>query len=178
MDTLHFEPFQDRLSRDIRNELSESIMPVLAQGELAPAQAVADRYLAGELAPCYVDYIRDRLLAYGQALVKVKEKESHDPFTQGLVLWDLGLFFEVHEVLEHAWLKAHGAEKLILQAMIRAAGAYMKQAHGYFEAAAKMAGRAIQALDENRAAWPVGFDGERLKEGLRRLDLEPPRLSA
>ena len=176
MDTPHFEPFQDRLSRDIRNELSETIIDVLGQGDIAPAQIVAKGYLDCNLAVCYVDYIKNRLDAYGQAIALVKEKNINDPLQQGLVLWDLGLFFEVHEVLEHAWLKADGPEKLILQAMIRAAGAYLKQEFGYLDAAAKMAERATKALDENWAALPTCLNGDRLVEGLRSLDQEPPKL--
>jgi hypothetical protein len=176
MDTPHFEPFQDRLSRDIRNDLSETILTVFTQGKTAPAQLVADHYLAQNLAACYVDYIKDRLAAYEQALAVVKGRGVTDVWQQGLVLWDLKLFFEVHEVLEHVWLKTHGPEKLILQAMIRAAGAYMKHGYGYLDVAVKMAERAIKALEENRAAWPSFLDGDRLVDGLSRLDHEPPRL--
>jgi enterochelin esterase family protein len=32
-----------------------------------------------------------------------------DVVWQGLTLWDLGLFFEVHEILEQAWLRSFGS---------------------------------------------------------------------
>jgi len=41
MTTLRFEPFQDRLSRDIRNELSAALPLALAANDLAPVRAVA-----------------------------------------------------------------------------------------------------------------------------------------
>lgn len=45
-----FEPFQDRLSRDIRNELSAALPPALARNDLAPVLAVAGPYLQKGLA--------------------------------------------------------------------------------------------------------------------------------
>ena len=69
---------------------------------------------------------------------------------RGCCLWDLGLHFEVHEILEHAWHRAQGEEKLLLQAMIRAAGVYIKGDYGYFEAAAKLAARALPVLEAHK----------------------------
>ncbi|MCG2822268.1 MAG: DUF309 domain-containing protein, partial [Desulfobulbaceae bacterium] len=94
---------------------------------------------------------------------------------KALVLWDLELFFEVHEILEQAWHGAHGAEKEILQAMIRAAGFYIKGEYGYFEAGAKMAARAVATLEKNRREC-IGFDVDTLVESLRGLDPIPPKL--
>lgn len=164
------------MSRDIRNALSESISRVIGKRDMTPARMVAERYLKRDLAPCYRDYITDRMGRYAAALEIITANGLAEPFAIGLVLWDLQLFFEVHEVLEHAWLKARGAEKLILQAMIRAAGFYIKREYGYDDAAAKMAARAVTALEENRAAVPAGFDLELLLDKLRGLDSAPPKL--
>ncbi|MGV1100624.1 DUF309 domain-containing protein [Thiovibrio sp. JS02] len=176
MEPCQFEPFQDRLSRDIRNALSETIAPVLAENDLAPALAVARRYLAMDLPPCYGDYIRDRLTRYAQALEIIRQNGHGDAFTEAMVLWDLGLFFEVHEVLEEAWNEARGEEKKILQALIRAAGFYIKLEYGYEEAAAKMAARAVAALEKNRQAVPAGINLELLLEKLKGLAQIPPKL--
>ena len=170
-----FEPFQDRLSRDIRNELSAALPLALAQNNLAPVRAVADRYLGQGLAPAYVAYIEARLAGYAKALAIITSSGAMDVLARALVLWDLGLFFEVHEILEQAWHGARGAEKEILQAMIRAAGFYVKGEYGYFEAGAKMAGRAVAALEKNRGACS-GFDLDTLLASLRGLDPVPPKL--
>ncbi len=170
-----FEPFQDRLSRDIRNELSAALPLALAHTDLTPVQAVATRYLQQDLATPYVTYIEARLAAYATALALIAHAGLRDPLTRALVFWDLGLFFEVHEILEQAWHRAQDAEKKILQAMIRAAGFYIKGEYGYFEAGAKMAGRAVAALEKNRQAC-TGFDLDRLLESLRNLDPIPPKL--
>jgi len=94
---------------------------------------------------------------------------------KALILWNLGLFFEVHEILEQAWHGARGAEKEILQALIRAAGFYIKGEYGYFEAGAKMAARAVAALEKNRQDC-AGFELNTLLESLRKLDPIPPKI--
>ena len=107
-----FDPFNDRLSRDIRNDLSESLLTCLRERRLHPARAVADRYLADHPAPVYAAYIQDRLERYGRFLAGVADDET-DPLRLGFALWDLRLHFEVHEVLEQAWLRAAGEEKAL-----------------------------------------------------------------
>lgn len=175
MATQLFEPFQDRLSRDIRNDLSEALLPALNQKTLAPVRAVAQGYLQKGLAAPYVAYIETRLEKYAAALETLARIGREDALTRGLVLWDLELFFEVHEVLEHAWLAAKGAEKEILQALIRAAGFYIKGEFGYVTGGAKMAARAVTALEKNRQAC-TGFDLDILLQSLRNLDPVPPKL--
>ena len=170
-----FEPFQDRLSRDIRNELSAALPQALAQNDLAPVQAVAARYLQTDLAAPYVAYIRTRLAGYAKALEIINRTATKEALARALVFWDLGFFFEVHEILEQAWHGARGAEKEVLQAMIRAAGFYIKGEYGYFEAGAKMAGRAVTPLEKNRSIC-TGFDLDTLLESLRNLDPIPPKL--
>lgn len=170
-----FEPFQDRLSRDIRNELSAALPLALAKNDLAPVRAVAERYLQQGLAAPYVAYIEARLAGYAKALAMIARTGVEGALARALVFWDLGLFFEVHEILEQAWHGAQGAEKELLQAMIRAAGFYIKGEYGYFEAGAKMAARAVTALEKNRQAC-TGFALDTLLESLRNLDPIPPKL--
>lgn len=170
-----FEPFQDRLSRDIRNELSAALPSALTRNDLAPVRVVSERYLQQDLAAPYVAYIETRLVKYAKALEIIARSGAENALARALVLWDLGLFFEVHEILEQAWHGARGVEKEVLQAMIRAAGFYIKGEYGYFEAGAKMAGRAVAALEKNRQGC-TGFDLDRLLESLRKLDPIPPKL--
>ena len=170
-----FDPFRDRLSRDIRNDLSASLLACLRQKQLVPAQEVANRYLPGNPDSCYANYINDRLDRYGRFLALVAEGPA-DVVWQGLVLWDLGLFFEVHEIYEQAWLRACGTEKAFLQALIRAAGVYIKREHGFFEAAEKMAAKAVPVLVANTHRLAVYTDPERLLSALRSAERNPPLL--
>lgn len=71
---------------------------------------VAKHYLQLPHDSIYERYIDNRLSLYKQALLIINEEELVDSWDQALVLWDLGLFFEVHEVLEHAWLQATGTK--------------------------------------------------------------------
>lgn len=170
-----FDPFRDRLSRDIRNDLSESLAVCLREQRLAAAREVAERYMAADPAPCYSTYINERLARYAAVLEQIIP-EPKDALWQGLVLWDARLFFEVHEILEHAWLNAEGEEKAFLQAMIRAAGVYIKRENGFFAAADKMAAKAVPLLEINRDRLAVYIHPERLITALRSGASEPPIL--
>jgi hypothetical protein len=170
-----FDPFRDRLSRDIRNDLSESLLTCRTQLRLTAAHEVADRFLAANPAPCYVDYINNRLDRYARFLALVA-KGPADVVWQGFVLWDLGLFFEVHEILEQAWMQAFGDEKIFLQALIRAAGVYIKREYGFDDGAAKMAAKAVPVLVANAHRLAVHIDPERLLAALRTVTGKPPLL--
>jgi predicted metal-dependent hydrolase len=95
---------------------------------------------------------------------------------QGLILWDLQLFFEVHEVLEHAWHGAEGGRRRLLQALIRAAGVYIKLEFGQSRQAAGLAEKACAGLEENRDALREYFAPEELIAALRSLNPTPPAL--
>lgn len=172
---MQFEPFQDRLSRDIRNDLSATMSEMLDQLDPGAVQKVADRYLGMDIELYYKDYISDRLARY-QVALEVMRKGPGDEFWRALVLWDRKLFFEVHEVLEHLWYQATGTEKKILQAMIRAAGVYIKLEYGHTEAAQKMAERALPVLMQQRAFLARYFDSAKLISALKDLNFEPPHL--
>ncbi|MDJ0624607.1 MAG: DUF309 domain-containing protein [Desulfocapsaceae bacterium] len=170
-----FQPFTDRLSRDIRNTLSESLLEVIRLQTLAPAQAVADTFLNEEPAAAYKNYIDERLKKYQQALTIIG-KQVDDPCLIALILWDKQLFFEVHEVLEPVWLKAEGEEKLFFQAMIRAAAVYIKLEFGYADPAARIAAKALPVLERNRKRLRRYTDPELLITALRQLHSQPPLL--
>ena len=170
-----FEPFKDRLSRDIRNALSRALNQALVQGDMTPVEALAASFLDQDLDRCYREYVQSRLTRYRQAFAQITHGQP-DPFWQSLVLWDLQLFFEVHEILEHAWYHAHGSRKILLQAMIRAAGVYIKLEFGYTRQAAKLATKAREVLARNSNALRSYFAPEELLQALATLDPKPPLL--
>ncbi|MDX9894504.1 MAG: DUF309 domain-containing protein [Desulfofustis sp.] len=175
--TKRFDPFTDRLSRDIRNDLSESLTDVLSSRSLEPALMVAERYRRHHPAPLYHDYINNRLNAYRRTLDRLAEKNVSALLPTAAVLWDLGLFFEVHEILEPAWMSATGDQKLLLQALIRAAGVYVYLEAGYPQRAAKIAGKAVPVLQCLQAAAADSLDMGALINALRELRTEPPRIA-
>lgn len=175
--TERFDPFTDRLSRDIRNDLSESLTEVLSSRSLEPALMVAERYRRNHPAPLYHDYINKRLDAYRQAVDRLTQRNVGELLATAGVLWDLGLFFEVHEILEPAWMSATGDQKLLLQALIRAAGVYVYLEAGYPQRAAKIAGKALPVLERLQAAAADSLDMETLINALRELPAVPPRIA-
>ena len=162
-----FDPFRDRLSRDIRNDLSESLMVCLREQQLQPAQAVASRYLSAVPGLARTRYITDRLRRYALFLAQVPQGPE-EVLRLGLLLWELELYFEVHEILEHAWRQATGENKKFLQAMIRAAGVFIKGAYGFEHAAASLAAKALPVLEANRSRLAVYTDPEALMQAVHR----------
>ena len=70
------------------------------------------------------DYMLDRARRFGAALAWIREERATgDPVACARAAWDAGLFFEVHEILEPAWLQEHGERRRILQGLIMAGAA-------------------------------------------------------
>jgi hypothetical protein len=170
-----FDPFNDRLSRDIRNDLSSSLVKCLETGDIAPAEQVAAKHRSSQPDEIYLNYISERVTRYSEALQAIRELPD-DPLSQAVVLWDLGLFFEVHEVLEHAWYDAEGEYKLTLQALIRAAGVYIKLECGFIPQAERIAAKAVPVLEEQKERLQSYFTPELLIDGLKGCRLPPPKL--
>lgn len=172
-----FNPFTDRLCRDIRNDLSKALMTSLHHLDPAPAQKIADQYLAANQQPIYKNYIDERMKRYRKVLQLIDHNQIEEPLPRALVLWDEELFFEVHELLEHAWMDASGETKLIYQAIIRAAGMYVQLDRDNQKGAASMAAKALEVLERNRSALKNAFDIDLLLLKLRGVDPVPPKLT-
>ena len=171
---MQFNPFEDRLSRDIRNDLSETVIDLLASRSVVHAEEVADGFRQQNLAVHYLDYIEQRLTRYSQALDILSEGSGL--YDQAAVFWDLELFFEVHEILEPAWMDAKGDEKRLLQALIRAAGVYINLELGYEQRARKICAKALPVIKELKQELAGSIDGGALIAGLESLSIKPPRL--
>ena len=169
-------PFTDRLCRDIRNDLSKAFVTSLDHLDLTPAQEMSQSYLTSDLQPIYKQYIDDRMERYAKVLQSIASFHLTDTFSRALVLWDEELFFEVHELLEQAWLHATGAFKLVLQAMIRAAGMYVHLDHDNIKGATSIAAKAVKALEDNRSEVPDMLDLDLLLSKLKDVDPVPPKL--
>ena len=91
MGSIQFNPFEDRLSRDIRNDLSETIIGTIENRSLAEAEKIAASYRARNLSSTYTDYIDQRLQRYGMAVETLKANSGL--LVQAAVCWDLGLCF-------------------------------------------------------------------------------------
>lgn len=171
-----FDPFQDRAARDIRNTLSTAFRNALKDEHSAPFEAAGKHLLQQEIAEGKQAYILDRLGRYRKCFADIRRKKIKTVLEQAFILWDEGLFFEVHEILEGLWIKAEGRQKSALQGLIRAAGFYILLEGGRRQGAEKMAARAVQALQADLTALPYFPAPALLLAKLRDLDPVPPKL--
>ena len=155
-----FNPFEDRIDRDVRNLLGSAFIDALHKGDPAPvAQAVSDLERATLPDPAQ-RYIKARYHRY----IVVLEQVSSNPLlgadiyaTAGL-LWDESLFFECHEWLEQNYRAVQGQEKKVLQAMIRTAGTFELLAYNRKKAAVSVAAKALSVLEFNLLQVPESFN--------------------
>jgi hypothetical protein len=92
-----FDPFNNRLCRNVRNALSESFKAVLSEKEMQPVRRTAGFFLADPLPVCVKDYIDRRLADYEAVLADVCSQDIDDPLAIAVTIWDRRLFFETHE---------------------------------------------------------------------------------
>lgn len=177
MEMERFDPFNNRLCRNVRNALSESFNKVLEQKKMEPVHRVAGFFLNDPLPVCVKAYIDRRLAAYEKVLADVCSRGLDDPLAVAVAIWDRQIFFETHEYLEQYWMGAGGDEKRLFQAMIRAAGAYVHLEQGNLAAARRIAGKAIDGLERHRNRLAPYADPELLLDRLRKLDPVAPVLS-
>ena len=110
-----FDPFSDRMARDIRNSLSEAFVAALAQKKRSVYQKTAGTWLNKNLSQTHVHYIRDRLRRYGRVFKQINDNQLNDAWLQTLLIWNKELFFEVHDHLETIWARTSGDEHQALK---------------------------------------------------------------
>lgn len=175
MESEHFDPFNDRLCRNVRNALSESLPEVIRQKDIAPARRIAGIFLADSPPGRASVYIHRRLAAYQAVLDTLAAGPCETPIGVAFAIWRKGLFFETHEYLESFWMAARGSQKALLQALIRAAGADVHREQGNRKAARRIAGKAIPELEKQRDRLARYTDPDHLIDKLQRLAPDPPR---
>ena len=175
-----FDPFESRLCRQVRNGLSESLMDSIPRGDIASLQAVAEQLLQDHAEAIIETYIDDRITRYQAVIAQIRSANipADDTYAIALLLWDQELFFEVHEWVEARWLQSSGADKLVLQAVIRAAGTYVHLEAGNPEKAKKIAAKALPPLVQHKALVPGFFNVDVLIASLESVNPVPPKLGA
>ena len=170
-----FDPFNNRLSRDIRNTLSDALMTALARMEPSAYGDEADRWLAQRPPAELVEYMQDRLQRYDRVLEQIKDGALNEPLLQSLVLWNNGLFFEFHDHLEGIWKQATGDNRQALKGLIKAAGVYIHNEFNHQQAAANLAEKSYILI--RRYAYCLAFieNLDTLLRALKNLDPHPPR---
>ena len=175
-----FDPFTSRICRDVRNQLSESLMAAIGSRKIDPALIVAEKFLSLDVGKEVVNYISDRIRRYKAVIHQVASATSQpdDVYRVAIWLWDQELFFEVHEWLEKKWQNSQGAERDAVQALIRAAGAYILLEQGRNAGAKRLAAKAAATLIRQKDTVPDVVNVERLIDKLNTLDAVPPKLGS
>lgn len=175
---LNFDPFQSRRCRDIRNDLSESLIESIFAGNIDPTRAAAEKYALEDLEVYNKSYINNRITRYQEVLTQIQSNNilTDETYRIAVLLWDQELFFELHEWLENKWHASEGIEKKVLQTLVRAAGTYVHLQLGRMDSAQKIGSKALAGLIEHKAHVPDIIDVERLIRKIKTLDPIPPKI--
>ena len=171
-----FDPFNDRLSRDIRNTLSEAFINSLSRGEPSDYLVAAEKWLTEKLTAGCIAYIKDRLYRYDHVLEKIIASRLDDALLQSLVLWNNGLFFEFHEHLERIWHRTSGDEYQAFKGMIKAAGVYIHLEHHRQQAAESLSIKSLELIRQYSHCLAFISNLDVLIRGLEMLTPVSPKL--
>ena len=161
MPIVGFDPFNDRVSRTVRNTLSEMLRDCLWRREVFSGVPAAWRQRYPQQP--YATYIRDRVDRYRAATSEALSADDA-PVARAAILWRHGLYFEAHEVLEPHWQAASGEEREGLQGLIQAAGVFVHQEAGQKDASVRLARKAVDRLRQYGGAI-----GDRQTMGIEKL---------
>ncbi len=171
-----FDPFSDRRSRDIRNLLSEAFVRSIEIMDATPFEGAAGTVLSDHPGDIYHSFTQERLEVYKRTFDQIRTGTIRDQRRQVIILWNQGLFFEVHELLESIWYPTKGKERRGLKGLIQAAGVYVHLEQGNQKAAAGLARRAVVHLEEAGEGIPFIANLTLLIRKLKGLDISPPKL--
>jgi hypothetical protein len=171
-----FDPFTDRIARDIRNSLSESFVTAMAVMDPDKYLEVARKWREQNFSALYTDYIDDRLVRYDRVFNAIRAGGIKEPLKQALVIWNQSLFFEFHDHLETLWHSASGDGRQALKGLIKAAGVYVHLEHHHQKAAEGLALKSFSLLKKYACCLTFIANYETLLDKLVKLDPVAPQL--
>ena len=172
-----FNPFENRLCRDIRNDLGHGFVKAVAANDITPFYTALLPYQSKTTMDHISTYIRHRKTCL-EIIFKHLGAGPVQPDDNRLIplfLWNLELFFEFHEWLEQKWTTAQGNKKKALQALILAAVTYEQLEYGRKIPAKKVASKAVLLFKEHGNLIPAVFDADAFILKLKALDPVPPK---
>ena len=171
-----FDPFNNRLSRDIRNTLSEAFMAALSRMEPSAYRDEADIWRAKNPSQIYLEYIQDRLQRFDRVFEQIKANHLDEPLLQSLVIWNNGLFFEFHDHLEGIWQQTTGDDREALKGLIKAAGVYVHHEFNHQQAVKSLSPKSYDLIRQYAHCLTFIKNLDALLQKLKTLDPDPPRL--
>ncbi len=174
---MRFDPFENRLCRDIRNNLGHAFVLAIQTKDRKAFKVPADQYQEKTRHAPVHEYIRHREACLRIILEKIGTVSisPEDTISISILLWNLGLFFEFHEWMEIKWKTASGRSKKALQGLILLAVTYEQLLYERKQPAKKAAVKSLVLLDEYRDALPNAFDADLLIQKLSGPDQVPPK---
>jgi hypothetical protein len=171
-----FDPYESRTARDIRNHLSGAFVRAVEAGDFRLLESAAQRICPSDAPRVYCDFVAGRMSRYRRAFDRIQTERVADPLHRAVLLWNEGLFFEVHEILESVWNASQRWRKEALRGWIQAAGVYIHRQRGADRAAKKLAVRAAAHLAANRRDLAEIGNLEELIEALSDPERPAPAL--
>ena len=156
--------------------LAETFVDALRQVDKSGYQQAAEQWLVKNLDVEYSTYIQDRLNRCDRVFNQIQKNRVKNAKLQALIIWNHGLFFEVHEHLERIWQKAAGDEYQALKGLIQAAGVYIHLEYNYRAAAEKLAIKSSDRIQKYADCLAFIANLNMLLEKLKNLDSAPPQL--
>ena len=146
----------------LRNRLAETILSALSDPAARRALAADDFDWLDGARPEHAAIVRTRARRASQALSECAPLGGTASLGGALgaaaTLFDAGLYFEVHELLEPHWSGAAGAERQALQGLIQIAVGFQHLANGNLAGARSLLAEGAARL---RAGQLPGLDLER-----------------
>jgi hypothetical protein len=160
------------LPRALRNRLAELILDALHDaaarrtlGTLASAETARERLAAADRrhAAVFAARAARAVAALARRPLSGEGRDLAVALADAGALFDTGLYFEVHELLEPYWAAASGAARDALQGLIQVAVGYQHLVNGNVtgarvllgEGSARIAGRSLVGLELTRFAGAV-----------------------
>ena len=125
----------------------------------------------------FTGYIQDRINRYDRTFNQIQENRVKEAKRQALIIWNHGLFFEVHEHLERIWQKTAGDEYQALKGLIQAAGVYIHLEYDHRAAAEKLAFKSSNRIRKYADSLTFIANLNLLLDKMKTLDPIPPLLN-
>ena len=140
-----FDPYRFARHRDIRNRLARAFTSALDRESDEPLNRFRDR-LPRRIPPAVAATIDHRCRVYSRAITRARQRPAGAAVPRFALLWNMGLYFEAHEMLETRWRLTQGDLREALKGLVQAAGAMALWQMGRRPAAARLAARAGRHL--------------------------------
>ena len=149
----------------LRNRLAEIILGALGDPAARRQLDAQDFAWLGDVPADQVAIVSARARRASQALAACPsmraERSLDEVLAAAATLFDAGLYFEVHELLEPYWTRAAGTERQALQGLIQVAVAFQHRDNGNVEGTRSLLVEGTARLREGRLS---GLDLEGFAE--------------